>query len=154
MQALEQIRARAAKATPGPWSWFGNIGAGSPYLATTHSGRRYVMQFARHRMQGAQPVFQQPDEHIMVKGADLAVFEVAHRDDIVGFDNPDATFIAHARADVDTLLQLVDDLTGQVDELTQDRDRLADELADMRAERDGLAAELDRTGSVAGPAHV
>lgn len=31
--------------TPGPWGWFGNANSNSLYLATTHSGRRYVMGF-------------------------------------------------------------------------------------------------------------
>ncbi|MBY5917310.1 hypothetical protein HFO77_23230 [Rhizobium leguminosarum] len=44
--------------TPGPWAWFGNASSNSIYLATTHSGRRYVMDFVRWGMRGAQPRFQ------------------------------------------------------------------------------------------------
>ncbi len=40
MSDLQEIRARAAAATPGPWGWFGNDDR--VYLATRHSGRLYV----------------------------------------------------------------------------------------------------------------
>lgn len=121
-----EIRNRAEAATPGPWGWFGNIKHGGPYLATRHGGRVFVMQFARLGMRDAQPVFQHrgdpevpPGWGIMVKGADLAIYEADHRADIKGFDNPDAEFIAHSRQDVADLLDEVD--------------RLREELADVRA---------------------
>ncbi len=63
------------KHTPGPWAWMG-----SPhglYLATTHSGRRYVMGFRRMGFNGAQPVFR--DNHRMVPAADIVQFEVGDR---------------------------------------------------------------------------
>lgn len=113
---IEVIRRRAEAATPGPWGWFGNIKHGGPYLATQHGGRVFVMQFARLGMRDAQPVFQvrddpdHPDWGHMVKGADLAIYEADHRDDIKGFDNPDAEFIAHSREDVADLLTEVDRL--------------------------------------------
>lgn len=44
--------------TPGPWAWFGTGNNQNLYLATTHSGRRYVMGFERWGMRGAQPIFQ------------------------------------------------------------------------------------------------
>jgi len=93
--------------TPGPWAWFGN--EHGIYLATTHSGRRYVMGFARMGMQGAQPRFQVNSR--MVDGADLVEFEVSdkakgftagkaepevYRLDITGIDHPDARLIAQA----------------------------------------------------------
>lgn len=63
--------------TPGPWAWMGN-GGHDVYLATTHSGRRYVMGFRRMGLQGAQPVFQINQR--MVPAADLLQFEVGDRD--------------------------------------------------------------------------
>lgn len=109
---LNAIRDRSEAATPGPWGWFGNLKHGGPYLATRHRGRVFVMQFARLGMQDAQPVFQARDEDGrslgMVGGRDLAIYEADHRADIVGFDNPDATFIAHARQDIADLLDEVD----------------------------------------------
>ena len=118
---LNVIRDRAEAATPGPWGWFGNLKADGPYLATVHGGRRFVMQFARLGMQSAQPRFQVYDpEHdwgYMVDGRDLAIYEADHRADIVGFDNPDAEFIAHARQDVADLLAEVDQLRGAIDRL-------------------------------------
>lgn len=93
--------------TPGPWGWFGtNHGF---YLATTHSGRRFVMDFVRMGMRSAQPRFQVNSR--MVNGADLVQFEVdrsvtgfaagreaatVYRYDIVDIDHPDARLIAAA----------------------------------------------------------
>lgn len=97
--------------TPGPWSWFGNAKMNSLYLATTHSGRRYVMGFERWGMRGAQPLFQ-PAKHGMVPAKDLVTFEVGdgkavgieaakddpsvYRYDIAGIDCADARLIAAA----------------------------------------------------------
>ncbi|WP_058987792.1 hypothetical protein [Acetobacter senegalensis] len=74
-----------AKFTPGPWAWFGSAG-GAPdiYLATNHSGRRYVMSFRRWGLNGAQPCFQ-PEGRGMKKASDLLQFEVGDRS-IVGID--------------------------------------------------------------------
>ena len=98
------------KFTPGPWGWFGNANCNEVYLATTHSGRRYVMQFRRWGMQGAQPVFQ-PTQG-MVDAKDLLKFVVGdksvtgvdqakantsvYRTDIRGIAAPDAHLIAAA----------------------------------------------------------
>jgi len=72
------------KHTPGPWKWFGNANSNSVYLATTHSGRRYVMDFVRWGMRGAQPRFQ-PERGGMISAKDLLQFEVGDRS-IVGID--------------------------------------------------------------------
>ncbi|KXV60257.1 hypothetical protein AD948_05770 [Acetobacter senegalensis] len=74
-----------AKFTPGPWAWFGSAG-GAPdiYLATNHSGRRYVMSFRRWGLNGAQPCFQ-PEGRGMKKAADLLQFEVGDKS-IIGVD--------------------------------------------------------------------
>lgn len=99
-----------AKHTPGPWGWFGDPQNGGFYLATRHSGRRYVMGFARMGFNYAQPLFQV--NGVMVDGRDLCRFEVApnvigmasakepgsgvYRYDITEFDHPDARLIAAA----------------------------------------------------------
>ncbi|GBQ90823.1 hypothetical protein [Gluconobacter albidus] len=99
-----------AKFTKGPWAWFGNANGNQVYLATTHSGRRYVMQFRRWGMRGAQPVFQ-PTQG-MVEAKNLLKFEVGdrsvtgvdeakanssvYRTDIRGIAAPDAHLIAAA----------------------------------------------------------
>lgn len=96
--------------TPGPWAWMGNGYAGQMYLATTHSGRRYVMGFRRWGPQGAQPEFQSDGR--LVPAKDLIQFEVGdgtavgmeaakadpsvYRFDIDGIDHPDARLIAAA----------------------------------------------------------
>ncbi|MFU0504163.1 hypothetical protein [Pseudaminobacter sp. NGMCC 1.201702] len=70
--------------TPGPWAWFGNASSNHVYLATTHSGRRYVMDFVRWGMHGAQPRFQ-PKRGGMIDAKDLLQFEVGDQS-IVGID--------------------------------------------------------------------
>ena len=97
--------------TPGPWQWYGNARNREVYLATSHSGRRYVMGFRRWGMSGAQPMFQ-PAEHGLVPADTLLTFEVGDRDvrgyeqakandsvyryDIRGIDCDDARLIAAA----------------------------------------------------------
>lgn len=97
--------------TPGPWAWFGNAGSNSLYLATTHSGRRYVMGFKRWGFSGGQPQFQ-PEGRGLVDASKLLTFDVGDRDvrgvdqakanssvyrlDINGIDCADARLIAAA----------------------------------------------------------
>lgn len=99
------------KHTPGPWAWFGNAGSNSLYLATTHSGRRYVMGFKRWGFSGAQPQFQ-PEGKGLVDASKLLQFQVGDRDvrgveeakantsvyrlDVTGIDCADARLIAAA----------------------------------------------------------
>ena len=73
------------KHTPGPWGWFGNAGSNSIYLATNHSGRRYVMDFTRWGFNRAQPRFQ-PSNLGMVAAKDLLQFEVGDRS-VVGVES-------------------------------------------------------------------
>lgn len=98
--------------TPGPWQWFGNASSNSVYLATTHSGRRYIMDFVRWGMRGAQPRFQPKARGGMIDAKDLLQFEVGDRSivgiedarkdgsvyryDVLGIDSADARLIAAA----------------------------------------------------------
>jgi hypothetical protein len=100
----------SAQHTPGPWAWFGKGSCNDIYLATTHSGRRFIMGFKRWGTQGAEPTFQV--EGRMVPASSLAKFEVGdnvvvglaaakvdpsvYRYDINGIDHPDARLIASA----------------------------------------------------------
>lgn len=104
--------------TPGPWSWYGNAGSKSLYLATTHSGRRWVMGFKRWGMSGAQPMFQ-PEARGLVPASDICTFAVGDRSvrgtkeaaenssvyrlDINGIDCADAHLIAAAPEMFDAL---------------------------------------------------
>lgn len=97
------------KHTPGPWAWFGNARSNSLYLATVHGGRRYVMDFTRWGMRGAQPRFQ-PGNRGMVDAKHLLQFEVGdqsiigveaakkdtsvYRMDVRGINSADACLIA------------------------------------------------------------
>lgn len=204
MDEIQAIRDRAAAATPGPWRWFGNTEVDSVYLATTHSGRLFVLMpdvrkteyvynhdsgdgysldEARDRVQmlcgahgedismdrcrcqeireflagsmaeegGHRDFIDRNGEHgslsrgvghaddlrfavrevtvggLMFSYRDMARYEVLggltreendkldkprelYREDIVGIDNPDAEFIAHAREDIEVLLAEIDRL--------------------------------------------
>ncbi len=100
----------AAKHTPGPWAWFGNAKNREVYLATTHSGRHYVMGFERWGMRSAQPMFRsglrlKPASELLqfevgnrsVVGVEAAkADESVYRFDIRDIDCPDARLIAAA----------------------------------------------------------
>ncbi|HEY9410301.1 MAG TPA: hypothetical protein VIP77_12030 [Jiangellaceae bacterium] len=120
MSALKEIRDRASAATPGPWTWRGNVDTRQIYLSYTKPGLGWtsVMDFVRWGMQSARPRFL-TENFWMQDADDLAVFEVCreakrrndprvYRGDIVGFRHPDAEFIANARQDVDDLLARID----------------------------------------------
>ncbi len=80
--------ALAAGPTDGPWAWFGEGKYNQLYLATVLNGRRYVMDFVRWGMKGAQPRFQ--INGLMEDAKDLFKFEVG---------NPSVTGVAQAKAD-------------------------------------------------------
>lgn len=138
-EQLQAIKEREAKATPGPWRWFGNADVHTVYLATAHFGRLTVMSFRRWGLQNAQPMFatdrtwkpnpQSGDDFgacgRMEMAARLVRYEVApdapdrthpdvYRADLNGIKNPDAEFIAAARQDVPALLAEVERLRTQL----------------------------------------
>jgi hypothetical protein len=113
----------ALKHTPGPWAWFGNASSNHVYLATVHGGRRYVMDFTRWGMRGAQPRFQPRERGGMIDAKDLLQFEVGDRSivgieaakkdgsvyrlDVRGIDCADARLIAAAPELLDALTDFV-----------------------------------------------
>ena len=148
MTDFDDLLAKAEKATPGPWAWMGNNH--DMYLATTHSGRRYVMGFRRMGPQSAQPVFNVNNR--LVPASELVMFEVGdgaargfkagkaddsvYRYDIKGVDAPDAAYIAAASPDVIRALVL---RLREAEEATA----IANEMARQRkVEHDEMSARL------------
>ena len=76
------MSANEPKFTPGPWLWIANA-PHDIYLATTHSGRRYVMGFRRWGFNGAQPVFQENSR--LVDASTLLQFEVGDKG-VIGYE--------------------------------------------------------------------
>lgn len=118
---IDDIRARADAATPGPWRWAGNTRSQDIRLVTRDRGRVFVMGFRRWGMHLAQPEFQvmRDGSGYMIPASDLPIYEVCpdattaddrrvYRQDIIGIRNPDAEFIASARQDIDDLLDYID----------------------------------------------
>lgn len=131
MSTIAEIRERWAKATRGPWRWFGNTKSKDIYLAATHSGRVSVMQFERYGRSGAQPVFRVRtyDGGIMMPAQNLVVLEAVHRADISEIRHPDATAIASAPEDVRVLLEEIDRLRAR----TEASERVVAEVRRMEA---------------------
>lgn len=138
--------------TPGPWAWMG-----SPhglYLATTHTGRQYVMGFRRMGFSGAQPVFRA--NHRMVPAADIVQFEVGDRSvrgftqakeadsvyrlDVDGIDNADARLIASAPDLLEIAVRILD--RGYVSSSIEEEreDHLALQAAISRATGEDIPA--------------
>ena len=119
-ERLEEIRAREAAATAGPWRWRGNTEARHLRLQTPDRGGLTVMDFDRWGMQGARPRFAR--DYVMHPADEMVTYEVAawsthiYRKDVVGIEHPDAEFIAKARTDVPQLLDEVDRLAGALAE--------------------------------------
>ena len=127
--ATEELRQIVDAALPGPWGWFGY--PDDLKLATTHSGRRYVMDFVRKGFSRAQPRFQ-PDGRGMVPADRLLRFEVGdqsvrgekearadggvYRYDVRGVDCADARLIALAPQLAAEVLELREALTTIVRE--------------------------------------
>lgn len=96
---LEAVDALLAKSTPGPWRWFGNMQYRQLYLATNHSGRRYVMGFKRWGMGNAQPEFQSEslmrDVAELVERGEIATKEYGPRE-VLSVSHPDMLLIERA----------------------------------------------------------
>jgi hypothetical protein len=134
------IKARHAASTPGPWDWFGSTDADTVDLATTHSGREWIISFRRYGMRSAGPVFRGQFRRFTIPEGRSPVREVLkrhvryevlgyrtraeagiapdadrsnsrlYREDWRGIDHPDADLIAHAPVDIGMLLAEVERL--------------------------------------------
>lgn len=118
------LRELLKEATPGPVAWFGNGSAQRISLATTHSGRRFVMSFYRWGMRGVQPAF--PVDGVMTNASTMLKFAVGdpsvtgmeeaeadstvYRYDIVDIDNVEARLLVAARNAAPALLDRIEAL--------------------------------------------
>ncbi|MBM1613892.1 hypothetical protein JQV16_08595 [Sulfitobacter mediterraneus] len=135
----------------GNWFWHGQ--PDSMALATEYGGRRYVMDFVRKGMKGAQPRFQ--TDGLMHNAADdLATFSVGeghvrghrqakedptvYRYDISGIDHPDARRIAR----VPEMEELILSLEAQLTEAHLAEDGAMQIIAAERAEVLSLRKQL------------
>lgn len=127
---IDDIAARHAAATRGPWGWRGNLDTHNIHLRSLapDSMRPDVLRFHRSGFSGGKPVFNVPEGDrgfINVHTADLVVFDVCrsctdrydtrvYRRDIVGIRHPDAELIAHSWEDIDVLLRRVRALEAEL----------------------------------------
>ena len=106
----------------GRWCWSGWLKQ-EVHLQTSGNGGRFILGFARHGFQGAQPLFPHLDEgerHPRTRpGMEIPRFSVCHeatspddprvyRKTIDGFRNPVAEYLA--AADAETILGLLDEV--------------------------------------------
>jgi hypothetical protein len=117
-EELKAIEDRAKAAMPGPWRWNLNLKAKQIRLESTGYGTdlEIVMDFVRWGMGGARPRFQNP-ERLMVHAeawSKTVPRREHHADWFRSLSHPDAEFIAHARKDVELLLEEIRELKGRI----------------------------------------
>lgn len=132
-EQLKAIEERAAKATPGPWCWTGNMTCQQIWLARRHAWGDIVMDFVRWGMQRAMPRFN--TDGILEK-AKLVRPQAHNAWMISDIDHPDAQFIAHSRKDVD-------DLLAEVRRLRTDNERLRTALEEYGEHKETCDAMTD-----------
>ena len=120
---------QTARYTPGPWGWRGRAKGGPIELIGLHGNHPYVMQFARHGMQGGQPVFP-VDDGRMMNASDLAVQAVSYADRVIDINAPNARLIALAPRMADALRAV---------DFAASHSGLPDAISEARA----ILAELD-----------
>jgi len=135
VDVAEEARALLAKATPGPWRWFGNLQLRQLYLATTHSGRRYVMGFRRWGMGNAQPQFQSEsimrDVPELVERGEIQTKEYGCRE-VLSVSHPDMLLIERAPELLSALLAENAALRARVQAAEGEVGRLTLANADLR----------------------
>lgn len=128
--------------TPGPWAWFVNAKTKHAYLATTHSGRIVVMDFARAGLHRAQPRFLVPgplDGYLSpIFDAHPCIVSPADHNGSVDVIHPNARLIA-AAPDLLAVCEMVETAlkTGQ---LFAGRHVIVLGIKAVRAIRDAIAA--------------
>lgn len=130
-EQLDAIEARANAATQGPWRWEVNRMSKSMHLVGSPKyGSEFVMGFVRWGMNGAQALFRRAVTrdgrtwHRMEKAEAFMVpipGREHHADWAAAIDQPDAGFIAHARADVPALVAEVRRLRAALTEVADDQ---------------------------------
>lgn len=123
MSRLDEIEARLAAATPGPWAWRNTT---EPYLMGLRT--RIVMAFRRMGTQGAQPQFR--DEHGLLVDAGKENLN----------DFPDAVLIAHTPGDLSALVELARRVEAVLDDHESTNEQVFDELdRAMKRLKDGAS---------------
>jgi hypothetical protein len=175
-EELSELERLLGEATPGPVAWMGN-GQHDIYLATTHSGRIYVMGFKRMGIQGAQPMF--PKDGRMAPASDMLKFDVGdpsvtgiaaaktngsvYRYDVRDIDNPEARLLVAARNALPRLLaevkraraEALEEAAQLADVFLTDRDMpgygamLADRIRALKEKPDPLPSRNMKRGKKA-----
>lgn len=117
---LDEIRARAAAATPGPWY-------ADKEIDGMYAGHKTVVRA------GDPPPW---------SGVGLRVVSVGQTRTHLGPAEPNVEFIAHARTDVPALLAHVAELEAERDEARRERDEMAQRIAAEEADLDEIYAKM------------
>lgn len=114
MTRLEEITARFAAASKGPYRWRANTSARDAHLVSQVSPRNVVLGFERWGVQSARPVFLSArgilEPPKMIPSAPHNAW------DIVAFDHPDARFLEHSWEDIGYLVSELATLRAFLDE--------------------------------------
>jgi hypothetical protein len=115
MNKLDEIKARLAASTPGPWEWTVNLEGHAVHIVSATSGRLYVMDFVRWGMSNAQPRFRNADCLMVPVHEVSAVVEGRehHAKWYRTVDHPDAQLIAHAPTDLAALVKAVEEVRAE-----------------------------------------
>lgn len=112
LKRLPEIKALVAAATPGPWRWRRSQGGGAFLIAETR-GSPLILDAVRHGMHGAELRFavRNPADvgGLMHKANELDLGK-----------HPDSSFLAHARTDVPSLVDALEQAVGLLNEIDSD----------------------------------
>jgi len=115
-ERFEEIIRRCRNATKGPWYW--DVNPAFKRVDLT-SGKSAVMVFKRWGMNSAQPMFLR--DHIyepVTEFTRVVPGREHHAEWFQDLDHPDANFIAHARQDMEDLIEALYEAHEEIANLT------------------------------------